>query len=184
MTLTRTRRAPRDGGQSLMEVAITMPLFLILILGVAEVAHAFHSFNILVSASRETGRLGSRGETLFDANELASVVDDSTSNLNLFSDGLGRMVVIHAEANASGAVTSYDCQVVRTLGSPTACSSGDTKLDQASLQALLQESSPPAATDKFVVVELFYNHPLLILQTVLENPIPMYTYAIMPQGGW
>jgi Flp pilus assembly protein TadG len=177
------RTASRSRGQSLVEVALMLPLFLILILGTIEVAHAFHSFNILVSTSREAGRLGSRGETFFDPLELTSVVDDNTSSLDFFEDSRGRLVIIRVTINDSGGIDTYECQVVTTPGSVADCSAGDTDLPQSTLQSLLQAAGTPAAEDSFVVVELFYDHPLLVLDSVIDNPLPMHTYAIMPESG-
>ena len=177
------RMASRSRGQSLVEVAITLPLFLMLIMGTIEVAHAFHSFNILVGTSREVGRLGSRGETFFDPIELTSVVQDNTSSIDFFEEARGRLVIIRVTLNDSGAIDTYDCKVVTTPGSVADCSPSDTDLPQGTLQSILDSASPPAAEDSLVVVELFYDHPLLILDDIIENPLPMHTYAIMPESG-
>jgi hypothetical protein len=177
------RRAKHQRGQSLVEVALTMPLLLLLLLLAVEVAHGFHSFNILVAASREGGRLGSRGETIFDDTELATIVQNSTSDLGFFEDGRGRAVIIRVSVNDAGEIDEYDCKVATSVYSISDCGPSDTEFSQGDLQALLSASSPPAATDKFIVVELFYDHPLLLLNSVIENPLPMHTYAIMPESG-
>jgi hypothetical protein len=177
------RRGRHQRGQSLVEVAIIMPVLLVLLLASIEVAHAFHNFNILVGTSREAGRLGSRGETIFDETELATMVQESAGNLHFFDDGRGRMVVIRVGVNDAGAIDEYECKVATSVGSISDCGPSDTDLTQTELQALLSASSPPAEEDKFIVVELFYNHPLLLMNSMIENPLPMHTYAIMPESG-
>ncbi len=160
-----------------------MPVLLVLLLATIEVAHAFHNFNILVGTSREAGRLGSRGETIFDETELATIVQDSTGNLGFFENGRGRLVIIRVGVNSSGGIYEYDCKVATSVGSISACGPSDTELTPGELQALLSASSPPAEEDKFIVVELFYNHPLLLMNSMIENPLPMHTYSIMPESG-
>ncbi len=48
-------------GQSLAECAIILPLFLILIVGVVEVAGAMNAYITVISSARDGARLGSRG---------------------------------------------------------------------------------------------------------------------------
>lgn len=50
----------RERGQGLLEISLLLPLFLIIIIGVVEVADAFHSYITLVDAGRDGARLGSK----------------------------------------------------------------------------------------------------------------------------
>jgi len=48
-------------GQSLVELALTLPVLLILLLGLVEVGFALRAYLVLTNVSRETARLASRG---------------------------------------------------------------------------------------------------------------------------
>ena len=55
----RKRRGER--GQSLVELAITLPFLLLLLVGVAEVGNALNAYLTVVDAGRDGARLGSKG---------------------------------------------------------------------------------------------------------------------------
>lgn len=52
------RRSER--GQGLLEISLLLPLFLVVIIGVVEVADALHSYITLIDAGRDGARLGSK----------------------------------------------------------------------------------------------------------------------------
>jgi Flp pilus assembly protein TadG len=55
---TGTVHEPR--GQSLIELAIVLPVLLVLVIGVVEVADSFNTYITLVDAARDGARLGSK----------------------------------------------------------------------------------------------------------------------------
>jgi len=65
--VTKTRRTGRPGtrsderGQSIAELAMMLPLILVLILGVIEVNSALNAYITVVNSSRDGARLGSKG---------------------------------------------------------------------------------------------------------------------------
>lgn len=59
-------RASRQRGQSLVELALTMPILLLIMAGTVEVTNLITVYNELEAATREAGRLGSQGSP--DAN--------------------------------------------------------------------------------------------------------------------
>ena len=63
------RRAitPSVRGQSLVELALTLPLLMILMAGVLDLAHAFSLAGILSNAAREGARYGATDSTNSDA---------------------------------------------------------------------------------------------------------------------
>jgi Flp pilus assembly protein TadG len=66
-TLTRTRHVRRrrarlgERGQGLVEMAMMLPLMLVLVVGIVEVAAGYNAYTTVVSASRDGARLGSKG---------------------------------------------------------------------------------------------------------------------------
>jgi hypothetical protein len=65
----RKRRGER--GQSLVELALTLPVLLLLLIGVVEVGNALNAYITVVDAARDGARLGSKG----------SASDDDIKNL-------------------------------------------------------------------------------------------------------
>jgi Flp pilus assembly protein TadG len=65
----RKRRGER--GQSLVELALTLPVLLLLLVGVAELGNSLNAYITVVDAGRDGARLGSRG----------SASDDQIKNL-------------------------------------------------------------------------------------------------------
>jgi Flp pilus assembly protein TadG len=58
----RTRLARRaESGQSLMEMAILLPLLLVLVVGVVEVASGINTYITVVNSARDGARLASKG---------------------------------------------------------------------------------------------------------------------------
>jgi len=83
-------------GQSLVEFALTMPLFLLLGLGIIEMGYALYDQHVIVKLTREGSNLISRGTTLQDAgtamNSMTSApVDFSGSNSKLIFSVLKRV---------------------------------------------------------------------------------------------
>jgi Flp pilus assembly protein TadG len=57
----RRLRHGRERGQSLVEVAFLLPLFLVIIVGLIEVADAMNTYITITDAARDGARLGSKG---------------------------------------------------------------------------------------------------------------------------
>jgi hypothetical protein len=59
----RTKGSRRRGerGQSLVELAFTLPVLLILLVGVVEVGNGLNTYMTVVDAARDAARLGSKG---------------------------------------------------------------------------------------------------------------------------
>lgn len=51
----------REEGQGLLEMAVILPIFLVIVLGVIEVADAMNAYITLIDAGRDGARLGSKG---------------------------------------------------------------------------------------------------------------------------
>jgi hypothetical protein len=61
------REAGRKRGQGLVEMAVALPVLLMLLIGVVEIGFALRSYLVVVNATREAARFASRGQ--FDMEE-------------------------------------------------------------------------------------------------------------------
>ncbi|MGD0766052.1 MAG: TadE family protein [Dehalococcoidia bacterium] len=70
----RLTRSAGELGQSMVELALVLPVFLFLFAGVVEVGNALNSYLTVVDVSRDAARLGSKGlATDADIRNMASV---------------------------------------------------------------------------------------------------------------
>jgi Flp pilus assembly protein TadG len=58
--MRRVLRRRRERGQSLVELSLLLPFFLVIVVGVAEVADGMNAYITLVDASRDAARMGSK----------------------------------------------------------------------------------------------------------------------------
>src|SRR3990172_3944725 len=58
----RIRRRVSERGQSLVEIALFLPIFLILIVGVVEIGYYMNHYINLLDATREAARYGADGD--------------------------------------------------------------------------------------------------------------------------
>jgi len=79
---TRGTRARGERGQSLVELALTIPVLLLLLIGVVEIGNALNVYMTVVDAGRDGARLGSKG-SVSDAEVRNVVVMDMDRLPNL-----------------------------------------------------------------------------------------------------
>jgi len=78
-------------GQSLVEFALVLPVFLFVLIGIAEFGRAWMTRNILTGASREAVRIaavqGNTASALSRANSILSSAGISGASVNIADDG-------------------------------------------------------------------------------------------------
>lgn len=67
-------------GQALVELALVLPLLILMIMGIMEFGRIYHSYLLITNAAREGARLGVVGET---DSEIRTRVKDMAVSLNL-----------------------------------------------------------------------------------------------------
>ena len=112
----RTRgKGRRSQGQSLVELAITLPLLILLLLGLVQVAFIARTYLALLEASREGARVGARGSADFDDDEISTLVEQDLSREGYTTaNGLTDIIVVRAEVTGTQ-VLAYS--VAHPLGS-------------------------------------------------------------------
>ncbi|HOT91699.1 MAG TPA: TadE/TadG family type IV pilus assembly protein [Anaerolineae bacterium] len=176
-------------GQSLVEFALILPFFLLLIIGIAEVGFAFYDYLTLATANREGVRLASR----------ARFTDESTASLISSSGGLVQqpdgtfapamklsgsdanlgVIITHIAVDTNGVFLSSSTYVSGTIlgadGTPRFITPSDTKFTAEELQTLLENSTLSTGQinthrealaydripEELVIVETFLTHQWL-----------------------
>ncbi len=166
----RTRRAlarrlaRSDRGQELVELALILPIMLLILLGVIEFGHAFGISHALTGLSREGANLAARGASL---PQVTQIVLTNGSDINMpavggaiasrvMVTGGTPMVTAQFSQGATGATQ------MGTIGNPAAALQGLTGLADGRV---------------LYTVELFYNYtPLTPLSGVLGRALPGTLY--------
>ncbi len=107
-------RAHHEEGQGLLEMALTLPILLLLVVAVVDFGRAFDALIVLTNAVREGARYGSRVEdmTVSDIQDL--VVEDvlgSGTNITNMPDFEASHVTVEIGAHSVRVAVSYDFQL-------------------------------------------------------------------------
>ena len=106
MSATSIRRVAGDQrGQSLIEFALVMPLFLVIVLGIVEVGYALVDQHVTTRLTREGSNLISRDTPLQEA---AAAVRSMTSQPLNFDDGSSKLIFSVLKRGETTGTTNYD----------------------------------------------------------------------------
>lgn len=101
-----------ERGQSLAELAIILPLILVLVVGVVEVSAAFNAYISVISAARDGARLGSKGSA--DDGAIQALVVKDLGTLRQ-STPLSNVTVTHLTVDSRPAIEVQACYDHKTL---------------------------------------------------------------------
>jgi TadE-like protein len=106
MSTTAIRRTLADQrGQSIIEFAIVMPLFLIIVLGIVEVGFALMDQHVTTRLTREGSNLISRDTPMTEA---AAAVRSMTSRPVNFDDGSSKLIFSVLKRGETTGTTNYN----------------------------------------------------------------------------
>jgi TadE-like protein len=167
-------RTERRQGQSMVELALALPLLVVLFVGLVEVVFIVRTYLVLLEASREGVRLGARGVAFFDNNEICTLVEqDLSSEGYTKAKGLQDIIIVRAEVGPGKTISSYQW-------SPMLGSQRLPSLTQATLLSRLATDDPRT---RLIAVEIYYNQrPLIglpLLSDLFPKPFTLHAYSIM-----
>jgi hypothetical protein len=106
-------RSRRERGQTLVEMGLLLPIFLVLIIGVVEVTNAMNAYVTVVSTARDGARLGSKGLATDD--EIKNLVVIETDRLRTPIDPATDITVTHGQIDGVNAITVEVCNEYEPL---------------------------------------------------------------------
>ena len=184
------RRAGGERGQSLAELALVMPLLLMILVAMVEVGWAMRSHLIVTTASREAARFAAR--RVFDYAEIDEVAEVALLSLNPVYDG--------ADADATIIITKVQIDAVGNWsidgGQPYVNGdlSVETRMEDATYDQIGADNvvfnaahSGIDSENNVVVVEVFYDHDLLLGSRIASGwmglgPLRLYSRSISRIG--
>ena len=173
-------------GQSLVELALTLPLLLLLLSGLVEFGFMLNYYLALVDGSREVARLFSNFDPIADSSFYASAVDQvrvvlepqsasDTSRKIHFKNDIDHPddIIISVYSVSGGTATLLDTQYHWSNNQVS-------RLDATEVTSRLTGTAPDTGV---LAVEIFYNYDQVLNLPWLEglpNPFLLYAYTVMP----
>jgi hypothetical protein len=164
---TDTRR-----GQSLVEVALMMPVLIMLLLGMVEVVSVGRTYLALLDTSYQGAHLGSQGISRYDNTKIYTLVTQDLTNKGYNTSGLIDVIITRADLVGGTGIQNYIVDHMKSPGRATI-------LTSALLVSRLRSGDPDG---KLIAVEIVYDYSLLFpwpnLAGILPNPFPLVAYTI------
>lgn len=121
--LIRKNRTDGEKGQNLVEFAMVVPIFLILVFAIVDFGMGFHAWITVTNAAREGARVGAVGA---DQATIEARVTDTAASL----DGADLLITVTNAQGAPGESISvdvqYDYQLITPLSSLLGIIGGDS----------------------------------------------------------
>jgi Flp pilus assembly protein TadG len=173
----------RDGerGASLLELALLLPLLVVLAFGVIDLGRLIHARLVVTNVSREGGSLASRDIQVGDA--LITMLQSSATPFDLRNQGRIHVIKIKAGETRFDPLPYIDSRVSR--GSYTAASSsisGNVNDTPGGLSSTLMNhltfriSNNTSDISEISIVEVFYHYRPI-------TPLPNFVLGLFPTDG-
>lgn len=184
----------KERGQTFTELALTMPILLVLFFGLIEIGFAIHSNIVVVNATREGARFGARGVHI-PSDDITSIVETGLSNslpVTLYgAEANTTIIVTQIDLDEDGSYVIYnrsihgDLAVVSEICEPKdkPCDVSRLDVDDFIDANLAFNASPELCQETagcngdFIVVEVFHLQDTVIVSGFVREFIP-YPFPI------
>ena len=186
-------------GQSLVEIALTLPILLILLSGLTELGFMLNYYLSLVDASREVARLFSNYDHEYvDPNTGSSFYESAVDQIITIlepSDTNDTTRKIRIYENVIDPVKNHDNEIIVSVYSISGSNatllnehhwSGRqaSHFDEAEVNNRIAGTAPNSGA---LVIEVFYTYEQVLdlpwMQPVLGDSTVLYAYTFMPQSS-
>ncbi|MFZ2096259.1 MAG: TadE/TadG family type IV pilus assembly protein [Anaerolineales bacterium] len=159
-------------GQSIIELALVLPVLVLLIVGMVEAVLICRTYLALLDSSYQGAHLGSQGLFRYDNNEIYTLVTQKLTEEGCNTSEL--VDVIITRANLVGGKGIQDYQVVNMKGS------GRESIFNPTIIGNRLRGTDPSG--RIIIVEIVYDHILLFdypfTEKLFPNPFPLVSYSI------
>jgi len=179
LTLIFTKFDSSQKGKALIELALALPLLLLLVLGVVELSNMLNSYLVLTHLTREGANSTSRGTDSTIDSDLDAVI--AAADPIIRSDNPGQWKVIYSQIGPGETPESYqvsrmDSWIRGGFGKESKIGFDGSPVNWAELGVL---PSSISAGNRFHVVEVYYDYrPSLMtpLENFLRSSLPTTFY--------
>jgi hypothetical protein len=208
--ISRRGQRPRERGQSMVEMALALPILLLILAGAVEIGMYYNTYLTLVDATREAARYSANGSPVF-----ASMDNNCTTTEDFFKKAaclvmqnlpgvtfdpvrddivISVILIRHGQVYARYINTALQtgeqgwsrCESLPITGD-AGCVRAASRFPNSVIQARLDQFPGAATAPKsaYVLVELYHvHHQFLGLippgLTFLPQEVVMHAYSIMP----
>lgn len=199
------KKRTNSRGQSLVELTLVLGLLLFMVLAIIEYGFMLNGYLVIMDAARDATRQGSLANPFYEADPsqldpnffirpnrslpvsptnpagIADLVESGLLPMELDCESGDDIVISFFSVSGSEAVLFPYAGGWSWSNGHCAGVNHVTQFPPGNVSALLNPSAPATGV---LVVEIYYNyHQVLnlpLFSNVVPNPIPLYTYAIMP----
>jgi hypothetical protein len=170
----------RQRGQSLAELALVLPLLLMILVSMVEVGWAMRAHLTVTTACREGARFASR--RVFEYDEIQEVVYVAMLDLNPIFEGPdanATIIITKVRIDAEGS----PAQIVGGAPYVTGTLPVESRVPEGMYDDIAEVNTLYETENNLVVVEVFYDHELLLgthlgAQYVGLGPMRLYSRSI------
>jgi hypothetical protein len=184
------RRTGGERGQSLAELALVMPLLLMILIAMVEVGWAMRSHLVVSTASREAARFAAR--RVFDYPEIEEVAEVALLVLNPVFEGADAnttIIITKVQIDADGNWSIDGGQPYVKGDLPVETTMDATAYDQIAADNVVFNTAHPGidSENNVIVVEVFFDHDLLLGARMVGDwvglgPLRLYSRSISRIG--
>jgi len=189
----------KERGQSLVELALILPILLLIVIAMVEVGYAMRNYLLVMSANREGVRFASRGRFTDDAiaqrvvtaGGVAQVAGEAVPFLRTVGDDTNTGIIItHLMVREDGTVTPT-FYVSGTIAAGQPIASANSRVDLAAIATrnvsatiqindMRQAAGYERLDSEIIILEVFYAHQTLWSYDIaIQGPYVMYTQSSM-----
>jgi len=159
-------------GQSMIELALALPILVLLLMGMVEIVFAGRTYLALLYVATSSSRMGSQGSALYTDSEIYTYITQNLANEKYNGSALVDVMIVRADLAGGTTVQNY---VVNKMKA----SSYNTSITQAVITNRLRTGDP---SSRIVAIEILFNHRLMLNFPILSNffpdPFIIRTYSI------
>lgn len=159
---SNSARIKRKRGQSMVELAISLPVVIMVLMGLIEIAYAGRTYLALLTTATAGSRLGSQGAALFTDAEIYAYILQNLANEKYTGAALLDVIIVRADLTGGTTVQNY-------VANKMQASSYTTTITQSVLSSRLRSGD---LASKIIGIEILFNHQMLINFPILSNLFP------------
>ena len=152
----------RKRGQSMVELALALPVLILLLMGLVEIVFAGRTYLALLTTATAGSRLGSQGAALFTDAEIYTYILQNLTGEKYSGSAVLDVIIVRADLTGGTTIQNYVANKMKA-------SSYTTSITQAVLASRLRTGD---LASKVIGVEIIFNHQQLLNFPILSNFFP------------
>lgn len=167
-------------GQTLIELALLMPILMIFVFGVVDFTRAIYYKEVITNLAGEGSAAASRESSSYFPQTVAAVMSDA--DINMSSNGCVIITSVNSPTSTTFSVTAQSISAACNSGSSKiGCFPPPSSCGPATVPTLVQQVLQSPTNPTVAITEVYYNFtPITPIGTFLHNTslLPTQLYAV------